>query len=327
MAGFLAALPLIGAGISGLTSLLGFGKSVRDDRTAFNQNLYNMQMQNEWNQKSFDLASRNIDLQKEFAQKGISWRVEDAKSSGIHPLAALGMNPMSFSPVSAGGSAVQSKFRPMGQDLSRVQNSFKSVMDMKIGMLRLEQERARLDNMKLQNVGLAKKLEEMKENEIVDSDGVIIGQNYITETDLMDGSVKRYPSSGPFPKPTGFTYNKTKVPYSNQTGVQAGMDPMYKYSIDPERGHHLVLSDPNEEKLESMNFKQMVMDGVQAKRMLGGLYYKYAPKFMRPAHREKAFREKIRKYAPKKRLPMGFKWLYDPWQDRFIPAKISTKRR
>lgn len=37
-------------------------------------------------------------MQREFAQNGIRWRVEDAKAAGLHPLAATGMNPASASP-------------------------------------------------------------------------------------------------------------------------------------------------------------------------------------------------------------------------------------
>lgn len=40
----------------------------------------------------------NIDLQKEFAQMGIRWRVDDAKAAGIHPLAAVGASGASYSP-------------------------------------------------------------------------------------------------------------------------------------------------------------------------------------------------------------------------------------
>ena len=50
------------------------------------------------------IAERNIALQKEFAQSGIQWKVEDAKKAGIHPLYALGANTHSFSPVSVGSS-------------------------------------------------------------------------------------------------------------------------------------------------------------------------------------------------------------------------------
>ncbi len=37
--------------------------------------------------------------QKEFAQQGIQWRVEDAKQAGIHPLYSLGASIPTFSPV------------------------------------------------------------------------------------------------------------------------------------------------------------------------------------------------------------------------------------
>lgn len=60
-------------------------------------------------------AKRQERLQKEFAQNGIKWRVEDAKRSGIHPLYALGAQVTPYSPVSVGDGG----FSAMGQDLSR----------------------------------------------------------------------------------------------------------------------------------------------------------------------------------------------------------------
>ena len=44
-------------------------------------------------------AQQNYAQQKEFAQKGIGWKVEDAKASGIHPLYALGAQTHSFTPT------------------------------------------------------------------------------------------------------------------------------------------------------------------------------------------------------------------------------------
>ena len=35
---------------------------------------------------------------KQFAKRGIQWRVHDAKKAGLHPLAALGAQTTSFSP-------------------------------------------------------------------------------------------------------------------------------------------------------------------------------------------------------------------------------------
>lgn len=58
-------------------------------------------------------------MQKEFAQSGIQWKVEDAKKAGIHPLAALGAQTTSYSPVSVGGPSIASSLASAGSDISR----------------------------------------------------------------------------------------------------------------------------------------------------------------------------------------------------------------
>lgn len=65
--------------------------------------------------------NQNIALQKEFAQNSIRWRVEDAKRAGVHPMAALGISPASFSPVSSSLSypASTSYLSDMGQNIDR----------------------------------------------------------------------------------------------------------------------------------------------------------------------------------------------------------------
>lgn len=68
------------------------------------------------------IAADNIALQKQFAKQGIRWRVEDAKAAGVHPLAALGANVSSFSPISIGtdfSSPVGDSISRAGQDISR----------------------------------------------------------------------------------------------------------------------------------------------------------------------------------------------------------------
>lgn len=57
----------------------------------------------------------SADLQREFAQHGIEWRVEDAKRAGLHPLAALGMAPASGFTIPIGSNA----FEGAGQNISR----------------------------------------------------------------------------------------------------------------------------------------------------------------------------------------------------------------
>lgn len=74
-------------------------------------------------------AAEDRAMQKEFAQNGIRWKAADAKAAGIHPLAALGAQTTSFSPVQVGlqadhsmGNAVSS----MGQDISRALQATRS---------------------------------------------------------------------------------------------------------------------------------------------------------------------------------------------------------
>lgn len=63
-------------------------------------------------------AKRQEDLQKDFAQKGIRWKVADAKAAGVHPLYALGANTVSYSPVTAGGPDL-SFLGEMGANIDR----------------------------------------------------------------------------------------------------------------------------------------------------------------------------------------------------------------
>lgn len=64
---------------------------------------------------------RNAALQREFAQKGIQWKVADAKAAGVHPLYALGAQTHSFSPVAIGSGP--GDMSSLGQDLSRALNA------------------------------------------------------------------------------------------------------------------------------------------------------------------------------------------------------------
>lgn len=82
----------------------------------------NQSSQDEFNQQQLQMAQRNLDQQREFAQHGIRWRVEDATAAGLHPLAALGAQTSSFSPVSLGGSAstgMGDALSSVGQDIGR----------------------------------------------------------------------------------------------------------------------------------------------------------------------------------------------------------------
>lgn len=68
---------------------------------------------------AMDMAAADANLQREFAQNGIRWRVEDAKAAGIHPLYALGAQTAAASPVFAGTVPPAASMSDYGQDLSR----------------------------------------------------------------------------------------------------------------------------------------------------------------------------------------------------------------
>lgn len=91
-------------------------------------------------------ADANIEMQKDFAKKGIQWRVADAKKAGVHPLYALGANTTSFSPVSVG--SLGAGLSEMGQDISRAVEAVQSAperMQSKV-ITGLQIERAKLEN-------------------------------------------------------------------------------------------------------------------------------------------------------------------------------------
>lgn len=69
-----------------------------------------------------DQQSANTALQREFAQKGIQWRVADAKAAGLHPLAALGASGASYSPnpIVAGDMGIGSAGQQLGNAVSRM---------------------------------------------------------------------------------------------------------------------------------------------------------------------------------------------------------------
>lgn len=73
-------------------------------------------------QREFELGreARNAASQKEFAQHGIQWRVEDAKRAGLHPLFALAGGGAAFSPS---GGSVPIQIDGMGDDIAKAGQS------------------------------------------------------------------------------------------------------------------------------------------------------------------------------------------------------------
>lgn len=76
---------------------------------------------------------QEYERQKEFAQNSIGWRVADAKRSGLHPLAAIGMNSTSYTPLSTAGDPLQEGLTNAGQAIQS------GIADRQAQMLQMKQ--------------------------------------------------------------------------------------------------------------------------------------------------------------------------------------------
>lgn len=83
-------------------------------------------------------ADKNFRFQKNYARNGITWRVNDAKQAGIHPLAALGAASPGFSPVSGSGEfpnlAMGDAVQNMGQDIGRAVRGMANAEERELGL-------------------------------------------------------------------------------------------------------------------------------------------------------------------------------------------------
>lgn len=159
-----AAASVIGAGISAGTNLIA--GSMADDATAEANRVAAAQAkQSRQYQRKMD--RKNIELQKQFAQEGIRWKVADAEAAGIHPLYALGAQTMSFNPVTVGGLAggyspqpehgMSNALANAGQDVSRAIQATRTQSERDAAYLNTARA-LQLQNMGLQNELLASQI-------------------------------------------------------------------------------------------------------------------------------------------------------------------------
>lgn len=89
---------------------------------------------------------KEIQLQKDFAQQGIRWKVDDAKAAGIHPLYALGASTHSYAPVGV-GSSLQQGLSDAGQHIGRAMEA-KATNPERVSnrLMELQLQRGELEN-------------------------------------------------------------------------------------------------------------------------------------------------------------------------------------
>jgi len=90
-------------------------------------------------------AHKNRQMQKQFAQYGIRWRVEDAKAAGLHPLYALGAQTPTYSPVH---SEAPAQLAEMGQNIGRAVQATQTARERERGQLELDLLKSQVDESK-----------------------------------------------------------------------------------------------------------------------------------------------------------------------------------
>lgn len=141
--GFLDWVPFIGSGLNFLGGLIGSNQQADAMREATAAN-----REAAWNANQ---------MQREFAQHGIRWRMADAEAAGIHPLAALGAQVTPASPVVIGETADPSAgdgwraFGQMGQDVSRAISATKTQSERELEQLQVAMAHTQLEGASLDN--------------------------------------------------------------------------------------------------------------------------------------------------------------------------------
>lgn len=143
---------------------------------------------------------KNLAAQKEFAQHGIRWKVEDAKAAGLHPLAALGAQTSSFSPISVGGSSLASGVSAAGQDIARAVDATRTQSE------KMSAYTKTIQDLNIQRMGL--------------------------ENQLLSSQIAKVNQAGlPPPMPS------TEDPYLVEGQTQSGINPQKLKRVNPPLGN------------------------------------------------------------------------------------------
>lgn len=131
--------PILAAGASLVSSFLG-NKAQKDANAAAAAQ----------NKAQIAWGREQMAAQKEYATHGIRWKVRDAEKAGLHPLAALGAQTTSFSPVSVGSSLAGDNgwyrgIADAGQDIGRAIDATRTSG---------EKAQAMMNSLQLENMGL-----------------------------------------------------------------------------------------------------------------------------------------------------------------------------
>lgn len=242
---------------------------------------------------------QNAALQREFAQMGLRWKVEDAKAAGLNPLAALGASGASASPSFVSYNEEPnyhrgSSIRNAGQDLSR---AFQATLSPEEKLRqRLMNERMALENILLKD-DVSRRINAPDGGFPADGNSEIGGLGG-QATDLY-----KWGPSGPVQiMPLGRTASPAGKPYQAY-----GSTTRYAYNKMPD-GSLEVVSSPDVQGDKANDLISMLKFHIQRAADLYG-----NPKSMAPSYQDHP-------------LPPGMEWEFRTSTGRFHPVKAGQKR-
>lgn len=245
--------------------------------------------QKDANERAEAAAAANRQLQLDFAQNAIQWKVNDAKLAGVHPLYALGAQTTSFNPVSVGhvgGSPLGEAIGSMGQDISRAVSAG-STKDQRQGAAVAAANALTLERGKL--------------------------ENELLKTRILTEQAKLTPAQTGAPFPQG--KDNYLIPGQVQTPF---VDPQ---KHEPVKGHP---DNPNQEpgSITDVGFA-VTPDGqapVPSKDVKERIEDNFIQEVMWAVRNQLLPSMGINKSPPKIPLPPGHFWEYDPWRQTYREA-------
>lgn len=238
------------------------------------------------------INQQNYDMQKEFAQHGIRWKVEDAKAAGLHPLAALGATGASASPsfqIPGEDHSKSNFYRSAGQDISRAIAATSTAEERM--MRRLQIERMSTEN-------------ELMKIDLDRARRTVMNPGFPADGNSGIGGIPgQGDSSLPVQiMPTGRTASALGKPhqaYGNVTG--------WSYVKHPD-GSLEPISSPDIQGNKANDILEMIRFHINT------FAHKYGnPKSLAPSYQDNP-------------LPPGYEWEFRNWTGRYHPVRSDKKR-
>lgn len=242
------------------------------------------------NKASEKAADKNANLQREFAQSGIQWKVEDAKKAGISPIYALGAQTHSFSPVQVGSDF--SGVAQAGQDIGRAIDSTRSP-GAKLDAYTQTAQQLQLTRMGLENELLGSQIAKLRQGS--PSPGIPTGG----EKYLIDGQTQTLSST-----PALEEQFKRSPSRTGEASLELGTVADAGHTRTPMGGYAVVPSMDAKNRIEDQAIPEISW---AIRNMLAPMF---SEKYMNP---------------PKLKLAPGYKWTYNPITAEYYPVRRNKR--